>query len=491
MEILTEAVNKQQHIRVCSGSATSLAKLLPVKRSLDSVALGFDESRYVRIVKSGKTDLNGGRNGPWTEFTIEPHEDGVFSLRGAKSGHWLTVTDGEFTSSEEPEPLLAELVGATSSSAAPPAIRDASKSPGVDIQLRLADGSNALQWPVRLDRKKKHVLLGTSEENLACGPNCRFHRNGKNGAYAQWIIEESEAGFSLCNVHHSKYLGLGPGGAPILSDTPVLFSARADNAEVPSTLPVDDTVLSAADLAHFKEQGFLVLRNAIPPELVRNALRCINHQLGKPDCWGVDTDPLNAGQMMLKFNAKGFKNDIFNKSPVFWSAVNILLGAGNVEPWDSGTQVALRFPQPIAAGFDIPDEKPGTRYHIDGMGQNKLAPFSLLCGVALSEQTKPNMGNLHVFPGSHLHEDLHKYYRERINDDNQNEQDTNKPDLGRSLQVLLEPGDVVIAHQLLAHRVGINTSEHIRYQLYYRVKHKDHQELKDKILDDPWTEFAI
>lgn len=142
-------------------------------------------------------------------------------------------------------------------------------------------------------------------------------------------------------------------------------------------------------------------------------------------------------------------------------------------------------------GHNIPDVKPGTQYHIDGMGQNKLCPFSLLCGVALSDQTVPNMGNLHVFPGSHLHSGLQKYYVEKINDDDQGEADVSKPDLGESVQVLLRPGDIVLAHQLLAHRVGVNTSEHIRYQLYYRVQHKDHEDLKGYIVDDPWIEFAI
>merc|ERR1712039_932527 len=102
-----------------------------------------------------------------------------------------------------------------------------------------------------------------------------------------------------------------------------------------------------------------------------------------------------------------------------------------------------------------------------------------------------NAGNLHVFPGSHLHQGLHAYYKEKINDDNQNEADDSKPDLGASLQVLLAPGDCVIAHQMLAHRVGVNTSENIRYQLYYRLRHVRHSELKERIVDDPWTEFAI
>jgi len=261
---------------------------------------------------------------------------------------------------------------------------------------------------------------------------------------------------------------------------------------------VDHSVLSAADIAHFKEQGYIIIRDAVPQGLINEALRSINYQLGRPDCWQVDPDPLNAAQLQLKL-PKDIGCAIFNQSPKFWSVVNTLLGEGKVGPWGNqghegqrqGQQVALRFPQPPSKGFNVPDVKPGTQYHIDGMGQNKLCPFSLLCGVAVSEQAHPNMGNLHVFPGSHLHEGLRGYYRDKIDDDSQGEDDQEKPDLGASVQVLLQPGDIVIAHQLLAHRVGVNTSAHIRYQLYYRVSSKDHAQLKDQIIDDPWVEFAI
>jgi len=140
---------------------------------------------------------------------------------------------------------------------------------------------------------------------------------------------------------------------------------------------------------------------------------------------------------------------------------------------------------------EVEDKRPETRYHIDGMGKNKLCPFSLLCGVALSDQSRPEMGNLHVFPGSHLHEGLRRYYAEKIADESQTEDNDSKPPLGAATQVLLQPGDVVIAHQLLGHRVGINTSEAIRYQLYYRVAHQDHNAFKPRIIDDPWVEFAV
>lgn len=400
MEVLSQALAQQRPIRLhaAAGEGYSVAGLVPIKRSATSVAFGAlgagsEASRKcLRISASGRTDLHGGKNGPWTEFSFEPGEESngqdgaaLVLLRSVKSGRWLTVVGGEFASAQEPTPLLPELV------------------------------SGSLE--------------------------------------------------------------------------PSAFAPEAAREAPAAVLPVDTGVLSAADLVHFREKGYVVVRDAVPRELVRDALRSINHQLGKPDCWQADDDPLNAAQLRLKL-PKDVGPDILNKSPVFWSAINILLGVGNVEPWKQGCQVALRFPQPPQKGHETPDQRPGTHYHIDGMGGNQLCPFSLLCGVALSDQTRPEMGNLHVFPGSHLHEGLHSYYREKIDDDDQNEADDTKPDLGQSVQVSLRPGDVVLAHQLTAHRVGINTSENIRYQLYYRVKHKCHAELKNGILDDPWLEFG-
>jgi len=324
------------------------------------------------------------------------------------------------------------------------------------------------------------------------------HDRGGAGKWAQWEVREESGGcLQLRNVGHGKYLAFDTKLRPTLADEPsqlLLGEATAASHALPQSMPeVDLSVLSKDDLAQFKDLGYLIIRGAVPPELVRDALRSINHQLGKPGCWEVDSNPLNASQLALKLPRDGIGGQLISKSPIFWSAVNILLGVGNVDTGarNGASQVALRFPEPPADGYDRPDVRAGTRYHIDGMGQDKLCPFTLLCGVALSDQSRANSGNLNVFPGSHLNTDLHQYYRARIHDETQGEADQSKPDLGAATQVLLQPGDVVIAHQLLAHRIGRNTSEHIRYQLYYRLHRKDHAKFKERIVDDPWVEFAI
>jgi len=255
------------------------------------------------------------------------------------------------------------------------------------------------------------------------------------------------------------------------------------------TVAVDPTVLTQDDFAQFQREGYIIIRDAIPAEFIRDAKHTINYHLGRPESW--DKDTTGQGQLKLQTTTCGQVGcDILNNSPGFWSALNLLLGEGNVREWRNGQQVALRFPQPLEKGHRVPDEKDGTKYHLDGMGEDQVCPFSLLAGVALSDQSEPNCGNLHVFPGSHLCKELHQYYQDKIADPDAGELDRSKPDQGESVQVLLRPGDVVIAHQLLAHRVGMNTSENIRYQLYYRVSHKHHQQMKGLIIDDPFVEFS-
>lgn len=307
-------------------------------------------------------------------------------------------------------------------------------------------------------------------------------------------MEENGASMSFENVGHKQFLALGRDGEPSLVDTPTLFNASAGTwPQIHTSLPVDEAVLSPSQVAEFKGKGYIVIRKAVSADMVRDALRLINHQLGQPGCWEADGNPLNAAQLSITLMSSSGRTtvgkDILYKSPVFWSAVNVLLGSGNVAPFDGSPQVALRFPRPPS--LHEADQRPGTRYHIDGMGQSRLCPFTILCGVALSDQTSPDCGNLHVFPGSHINPELQAYYRNKIQDADQNELDDNKPDLGDSAQVLLEKGDLVIAHQLLAHRIGLNISENIRYQLYYRLRHKDHASLKHRVPLEPWIEFAI
>jgi len=285
-------------------------------------------------------------------------------------------------------------------------------------------------------------------------------------------------------VGHSRFLALDATGSARLSEEPCAFVL--DDAVSLGLPPVEELPASSAaqlsneDRLHFRVHGFVVLRGAVPPEHVRAALRLINFTLGQPDCWQTDDE---GKRTRMNFGGSGGFDEVLH-SPVLWAALNALLGLGHKS---GDAQVALRFPQPPLRGDGVDDRK---RYHIDGINNKKsFCPFSLLCGVALSDQSRPHSGNLHIFPGSHLNPDVHEWYKTNRGLEHPSGAGANKPDLGESVQVLLAPGDVVLAHQLLAHSAGLNFSENIRYQLFFRVMHARHEGLRDQIIANPWVEF--
>merc|ERR1712129_290231 len=127
------------------------------------------------------------------------------------------------------------------------------------------------------------------------------------------------------NVGHNKYLAFNVDEGPSLADAPAHFAGLPEVHRAPK---VNMNILSASDVAHFKEKGFVIMKGAVPPELIRDGLRGISNLLGQPDIWRVDPNPLNAGQRSLKSGNIGMP--ILKGAPSFWSALNVLLGEGNV-----------------------------------------------------------------------------------------------------------------------------------------------------------------
>ena len=125
---------------------------------------------------------------------------------------------------------------------------------------------------------------------------------------------------------------------------------------------------------------------------------------------------------------------------------------------------------------------------IDGMDKGDHSPFTLLVGVALSDQLDSFMGNLCVFPASH-HEINQLCNRDATGHDNTISVIPNRPILKEPTQVLMRAGDVVLCHQKLAHRGGPNYSADIRLMVYFRISHRNHTELKRSALDNLWIEY--
>ena len=95
-----------------------------------------------------------------------------------------------------------------------------------------------------------------------------------------------------------------------------------------------------------------------------------------------------------------------------------------------------------------------------------------------------------MFPGSHLtlREEVLKFSR---GEDSTvvGDEDGVKTPLPGARQVVARKGDIILAHQKLAHTGGPNGSDRIRYCVYFRVSHVRHDELKEAALEDLWLEF--
>jgi hypothetical protein len=240
--------------------------------------------------------------------------------------------------------------------------------------------------------------------------------------------------------------------------------------------------LSVGQKQSLYRDGFVVLPGAVPRELVDAALRAINTSLGD--------DGIEPAQL-ARFRAQSYCPDL-QGAPVIadlvqasslWGLAESAIGAGQLGPLGFG-QIALRFPTAEPPRVPHP--------HLDGMytptngvPKGVIRNFTALVGVVLSDVPHADMGNLIVWPGSHL--PYETYFRDR----GPEALLEGMPDvpLAAPQQITGSPGDAVLCHYQLGHGIAANTSPHIRYAVYFRLKHVDHDSLHWECMTDIWREW--
>lgn len=233
---------------------------------------------------------------------------------------------------------------------------------------------------------------------------------------------------------------------------------------------------------HLFEHGVLRLPGIVPDALVENGRRAINASLGER---GMDPQQLTtyrARTYCPELIAQPVIADLYNASPVREIA-EAAIGTDRIRPVESG-QIALRFPALGTAKEPSP--------HIDGMyapnnGVKKgtIANFTALVGVFLSDIPHVNMGNFSVWPGSHR--TLEDYFASH----GPQSLLSGFPavDIGSPQQVTARAGDAVLCHYQLAHGIASNTSSHIRYGIFFRLTHVDHDTVHWECMTDIWREW--
>jgi ectoine hydroxylase-related dioxygenase (phytanoyl-CoA dioxygenase family) len=175
--------------------------------------------------------------------------------------------------------------------------------------------------------------------------------------------------------------------------------------------------------------------------------------------------------------------DIFLKTPAY-SIAESCIGNKKLKNIHEA-QIALRFP--ISAEKPLPLEPhiDGFYYPLNDVEEGKIFSFTALAGVYLNDVNEEWAGNFTVWPGSHLL--LDRYFQIHTPD----------PALGgrvpidlpEPLQIKAKAGDLIFCHYLLAHAAAINISPNIRYALFFRIEHSDHDNNKISSMKNIWLEW--
>eukprot|EP01102_Stenamoeba_stenopodia_P009949 TRINITY_DN2958_c0_g1_i1.p2 TRINITY_DN2958_c0_g1~~TRINITY_DN2958_c0_g1_i1.p2 ORF type:complete len:299 (-),score=66.51 TRINITY_DN2958_c0_g1_i1:58-954(-) len=253
--------------------------------------------------------------------------------------------------------------------------------------------------------------------------------------------------------------------------------------------------LTPEQLQRFKEDGYIVLSDLVPRELLQRALYDINKCIGK----GIPVDQIEKFNLISwcdELREHPSMTSLFQNTTVR-AVINSFLGQENLPEETGGrVQIALKFPT------DPPATKPEKfRIHIDGipttvngLAQGQLYPFTMLVGVYLNDIQDEDAGNLVVYPGTHR--TLAEYFS----------QDEHGPEsfletrmlymtIPKPVQLKVKAGDVVFAHYLLLHSVSSNVSPNIRYAIYSRVfsKLQDQHDAEEKYksMKHVWIDWPV
>lgn len=261
--------------------------------------------------------------------------------------------------------------------------------------------------------------------------------------------------------------------------------------------------------------GYSILPAFVSRELCFSAVKFINYRIGSLS----ESDASKTDNLVSTMSSDPEILNLYYESGLA-GAVTLLLhgscpslaastivsifGVGSRIQYDvlpALAQIALRFPQMESTFPSSGEAHPlgGGKWHTDGMDKGDYAPFTLLAGVALSDQTLPYSGNLCVFPGSHYI--LRDFVRqvaavtsliEPLTDSTVSARASliaSKPVLEEPTQILVKTGDVILLHQKLAHRGGPNFNCEVRRMVYFRISHRRHDTLKVESIDNLWLEF--
>eukprot|EP01083_Nonionella_stella_P178945 633747_1 len=231
-----------------------------------------------------------------------------------------------------------------------------------------------------------------------------------------------------------------------------------------------------------RDTGCIVIKNGVDKSLIERALRKINYTLSTETRLG-DIELCQSAEFI----------NLFTQSDAF-AVCQSILGEGNVKIKDERCEIALTFPE--HPDYIPAEEKDWAMdehdWCIDGMRDTEchLPQYSLLCGVALSAQQLPFSGQFVYWPGTHheVQKKMKQFGLNKWRSMNLREISREKWNV-KAMECNVDIGDIVIVHPLLCHKVGVNFSMNIAYNLCYKIQHKDFYKMDKERMDHLWMGY--
>jgi Phytanoyl-CoA dioxygenase (PhyH) len=235
-------------------------------------------------------------------------------------------------------------------------------------------------------------------------------------------------------------------------------------------------VLGRGQVEEFAARGFLLLPGVVPPDVVDVAGRAIDELIEREPPGEDARGPVSYFRAAAEVPEVAA---LFSGSLAFGLAERLT---------GTGTLVA---PGQVQVALNIPPfpHRPGM-HHIDGFPpepDGRPGTFTMLAGVLMSDQRDPDSGNLWVWPGTHLTHAA--YFREHGPEAFFAAGGYPPIALPGPEQVTGQAGDLLLAHYLLGHNIGGNTSPAVRRAVYYRVKRAGHDACWREFLTNPWLDY--
>jgi hypothetical protein len=241
-------------------------------------------------------------------------------------------------------------------------------------------------------------------------------------------------------------------------------------------------MLSGRQLRDFATDGFIVVPGVVPEQLLAAADAEVDATLA--------ADPPPSGTVGPHFYFLGPERlpaaDAALRESGALALAEQLVAPHRLQHGLDHIQVALNLP-PYS-------HRPGGP-HIDGHRPDQAEPhsFTMLAAVFLVDESQPDAGNLWAWPSSHLqHQRLFREHGPEVllpvsghptMLDPPVEFSSPRPVFGRR-------GDLLLAHYLLGHNVGGNTTQDVRRILYYRLSCPGHRERWPQTFLNAFTEYA-